>query len=98
MPILVSCPSCHGQLRVGDDLIGRKVRCPACQTVFEAAAPPPSPLPGLTPGARQAADLPVETVRVEPWRQLDLELASDPAPVPVPPRGANATPLAAATP
>jgi predicted Zn finger-like uncharacterized protein len=68
MPILVSCPQCRGQLRVSDDLIGRKVRCPACQTVLEAAAPA-APAPAQTP---------IEQVRVEPWQQLDLELASDP--------------------
>jgi predicted Zn finger-like uncharacterized protein len=37
MPIVVGCPSCSSQLRVADNLLGRQVRCPACQTVFEAA-------------------------------------------------------------
>ncbi len=92
MPILVSCPMCAGQLRIPDELIGRKARCPACQTVFEATAvaeAPPPPVARLVP----PQDGPVETVRIEPWRQLDLELANQsaaptataaPAPVPAP--------------
>ncbi len=69
MPILVSCPQCGGQLRVSDDLIGRKVRCPACKTVLDAVAPSaPAPEPA-----------PIEKVRVEPWQQLDLELSEPPA-------------------
>jgi hypothetical protein len=94
MPILVRCPSCAGQLRILDELIGRKARCPACQTIFDAVAPPeaelapdPPAAPVPTPSRAASDDLPIETVRVEPWRQLDLELASppaEPAPVPVP--------------
>jgi predicted Zn finger-like uncharacterized protein len=40
MPIIVACPSCGGKLRVADDLLGQRVRCPACQTTFDAARPP----------------------------------------------------------
>lgn len=47
MAIMVSCPSCTKQLRVPDDLRGKSVRCPSCQTVFTAegpgAVPPPPP-------------------------------------------------------
>ena len=71
MPILVACPTCNGQLRVADDLIGRKVRCPACQAIFDAReqapAPPPAPM-----------DAPVETVPVDAWRSLNLELGPEP--------------------
>jgi predicted Zn finger-like uncharacterized protein len=74
MPIIVSCPNCSGQLRVADDLIGRKVRCPACSTTFEAAsAPAPKPLPA-------------ESEKVDAWKFLDLELKADPPPLrPSPP-------------
>jgi predicted Zn finger-like uncharacterized protein len=51
MPINVQCPQCSRQLGVPDTLIGKKVKCPSCQTVFTAeepgaaaAAPPPPPL------------------------------------------------------
>ncbi len=47
MPIIVVCPTCGGQLRVADVLLGQKVRCPACNGTFDAAAPdaPPAPDP-----------------------------------------------------
>src|SRR5262245_31287127 len=76
MPVLVNCPSCNGPLRIADSLLGRKVRCPACRTVFDATAPPPQ---------RGAEDLAPQTHRIESWKQLDLELARDPAPQPQPP-------------
>jgi predicted Zn finger-like uncharacterized protein len=77
MPIIVACPTCNGKLRVADDLIGRKVRCPACNSTFEAAESAPVPAPAPVP------DAPVETVPVAPWRNLSLEL-SDPPAVPPP--------------
>ena len=39
MPVRISCPSCNKALRVPDDSLGRKVRCPACSTAFTAEAP-----------------------------------------------------------
>jgi predicted Zn finger-like uncharacterized protein len=76
MPIIVACPTCNGRLRVSDDLVGRKVRCPACNTTFDANAEeaerPPAPEPA------------VETVPVPAWRNLNLELADKPAPAPAP--------------
>ncbi len=74
MPIIVACPSCSGQLRIADDLIGRRVRCPACNSTFEANEAPP--VPDAPP---QARDLPIETESVPPWKHLDLELASEPS-------------------
>jgi len=38
MPIQISCPSCQKQLRVPDNLVGKSVKCPSCQTSFEAVA------------------------------------------------------------
>ena len=46
MPIQISCPSCQRQLRVPDNLMGKTVKCPSCQTAFEAVAeqaPPSAP-------------------------------------------------------
>ncbi|HLW64098.1 MAG TPA: hypothetical protein VKS79_02185 [Gemmataceae bacterium] len=51
MPIQTSCPSCGRALRVPDDLMGKNVKCPSCQTQFVAeaaggaAAEAPPPLP-----------------------------------------------------
>src|SRR5690349_10448850 len=50
MPIIVACPACGGKLRVADDLLGQRIRCPACQGTFDAARPPaPSAAPPLNP-------------------------------------------------
>ncbi len=37
MPILAKCPSCQRKLRVPDNLIGRKVKCPGCGRTLTAA-------------------------------------------------------------
>jgi predicted Zn finger-like uncharacterized protein len=50
MPVSIKCPQCARGLRVPDELIGRKVKCPGCSTSFTAdpaggeapAAPPPA--------------------------------------------------------
>jgi len=34
MPIMVSCPSCEADLRVKDELAGRRVKCPKCGNAF----------------------------------------------------------------
>jgi hypothetical protein len=34
----VDCPSCSQKLRVPDDLLGKKVKCPACKMMFLATA------------------------------------------------------------
>jgi hypothetical protein len=36
--IILSCPQCQRQLRVTEDLLGRPVRCPACQLAFTVPA------------------------------------------------------------
>src|SRR5437899_1406496 len=38
MPELIQCPSCDRKLRVPDNLIGKKVKCPSCSKTFVAAA------------------------------------------------------------
>jgi predicted Zn finger-like uncharacterized protein len=70
MPILVACPNCAGQLRVADGLIGRKVRCPACNTAFDAPAEPPG--------------LPRRSGPGEDRRDKPAGSGSAPAPPPVP--------------
>jgi len=37
MPNTIHCPSCSRELRVPDELIGKKVKCPACATTFTAS-------------------------------------------------------------
>jgi predicted Zn finger-like uncharacterized protein len=61
--LITTCPSCNGPLRIPDDLVGQRVRCPSCQTVFHAAAP-------AAPGAPEAPADPERPL----WKNLQLEL------------------------
>src|SRR5436309_8813411 len=36
MAVTTHCPSCKRLVKVPDELLGRKVRCPGCQSVFTA--------------------------------------------------------------
>jgi predicted Zn finger-like uncharacterized protein len=70
MPILVGCPSCGGKLRVADELIGQRVRCPSCNQIFDSSAeplPPPSKAPSPRAGV------------------IDLDLSLDEPTAPPPP-------------
>src|ERR1700678_3918945 len=51
MPILIECSSCHQKLRVNDQLLGRTVKCPNCQTKFAAEKVPENSLAGADPGS-----------------------------------------------
>jgi predicted Zn finger-like uncharacterized protein len=37
MPVIISCPDCGRKVRVQDEQLGKKVRCPGCKEVFTAA-------------------------------------------------------------
>jgi predicted Zn finger-like uncharacterized protein len=58
MAEIVNCPQCDRKLRVPDDLLGKKVKCPTCGQMFtaEAAEPAipvaPDPEPEPEPEAR----------------------------------------------
>lgn len=52
MPEIISCPECNRKLRVAEDLIGKKVKCPGCSLMFTAGGN----------GAARADDEPVEVV------------------------------------
>jgi predicted Zn finger-like uncharacterized protein len=39
MPVSVSCPSCERKLRVPDELLGKRVKCPGCKNTFTAEDP-----------------------------------------------------------
>jgi predicted Zn finger-like uncharacterized protein len=60
MPTTVDCPSCNRKLRIPDELLGKKVKCPTCGNAFTASAapsadpmeeeaPPPSPRRAAAP-------------------------------------------------
>jgi predicted Zn finger-like uncharacterized protein len=46
MPTIVDCPSCARKLRVTDELLGQRVKCPTCGGTFAANAAPAN---GLSP-------------------------------------------------
>ncbi len=67
--LITSCPSCNGPLRIPDELVGQRVRCPSCQTVFHASAP-------AAPAEPEAPADPERPL----WKNLQLELDDgDPA-------------------
>src|SRR6266851_2954500 len=43
MPTTLNCPSCKRSLGVPDALMGKRVKCPSCNTVFTATPPGSSP-------------------------------------------------------
>ena len=60
MPEVVNCPQCDRKLRVPEELLGKKVKCPTCGNTFTATAgaavagesapaPPPPPPPQEAP-------------------------------------------------
>jgi len=58
MPAVVTCPQCHQNLQLPDELMGSEVRCPMCQQTFAATADSPlsagpPPVSGPEPAAAQ---------------------------------------------
>jgi predicted Zn finger-like uncharacterized protein len=45
MPEIIGCPECSRKLRVPDDLLGKRVKCPTCGLTFTAELPGPPPAP-----------------------------------------------------
>jgi predicted Zn finger-like uncharacterized protein len=73
MPTTVDCPNCSRKLRIPDELLGKKVKCPQCGNAFVASAsapapqemeeeeaPAPPPRAAGTPARRAAAPPPAE--------------------------------------
>ena len=86
MPTIITCPACSRQLRVPDEMLGRRVRCPSCQETFTAgdesapAAPPPPLPPAPPPGPinergeivrDESPEPPRESIRPEPATARD---------------------------
>jgi predicted Zn finger-like uncharacterized protein len=59
MPTIVDCPSCARKLRVTDELVGQRVKCPTCGGTFDASpasADRPSPAAAAPPSAAASPD------------------------------------------
>jgi len=79
----IHCPSCSRELRVPDELIGKKVKCPACSTTFTASvaggeAGVPAPAAGYEgqPAASGAPAAPGRDYQ-EPEEDFDRPLGLD---------------------
>jgi predicted Zn finger-like uncharacterized protein len=86
MPAIVDCPSCNRKLRIPDELLGRKVKCPTCSTTFDAVASPAAapPIPSAPPASFTPAPPPLAKPQA--------------APMPAPPPMANPQVAAGANP
>jgi uncharacterized protein DUF4282 len=45
MAVMITCPSCQRTMKGPDSIIGKTVKCPACQTQFSVTGTPPPPEP-----------------------------------------------------
>jgi hypothetical protein len=59
------CPKCGRELKVPDELLGKKVKCPACQSVFITAAEPAAP-PPVAPQSQEVTSPATSGVYEEP--------------------------------
>lgn len=77
MPVITKCPECDRQLRVPDELLGKKVKCPSCSTTFMAAdsTKPPRP-PDPDSRERVRAETPSKS-RKAPAADEDYEVVDD---------------------
>jgi predicted Zn finger-like uncharacterized protein len=64
MPEVVTCPQCERQLRVPDELVGQRVKCPTCGTNFTANLGPPTRPP-------EGEERPRPSSQVEDYRGED---------------------------
>ena len=46
---IVTCPNCNRRLQVQDDVMGKQVQCPSCETTFTAGETRPRPQPAPVP-------------------------------------------------
>src|SRR5262245_7145875 len=49
MSVMITCPSCQRTMKGPDSIIGKTVKCPACQTQFSVTGGPPEPEPVAAP-------------------------------------------------
>jgi hypothetical protein len=92
MPATTTCPDCHRDLRVPDNLLGTLVRCPHCQSEFTAGAA--TPMPGPQPAPVESDPFADTLAKPEPppsdaFRAADTESPADApvyGPIPLPPR------------
>jgi hypothetical protein len=71
MAVFAACPSCGVKLNIPDHLLGKKVRCTSCKTVFEVKAEPPAPTLPVEQSIR--ADLPTASLDEAPLDEAPFD-------------------------
>jgi len=75
MPVVIACPTCQQKVRIGENLLGKQVKCPQCKNPFiavdpNAVPPPATSWEGITPKSEFAFDAPAPLpTTVEPSRE-----------------------------
>jgi uncharacterized Tic20 family protein len=69
MPIAVTCPSCKSKLKAPDNLVGKKVKCPGCQTAVLIPFPDDEEAPAPRPAV--VAKAPVKKKPANDFEDLD---------------------------
>jgi len=74
MPVVVNCTKCQKKLKIPDELLGKKVKCPTCSAVFTAEAsegveeerPVPKPAVKRPPVEDEDDDVPAPKAKRKP--------------------------------
>src|SRR5262249_18427186 len=56
MTNIVACPECQKRLKLDDASLGKRLRCPACQTLFIASGPEDEPPARESPRPRRRSE------------------------------------------
>jgi len=70
VPIVVTCPECKAKLKAPEGLVGKKVKCPGCQSAVLVTEPAAAPAPAA-PRPQAVAKLPAKKKSDEPLDDLD---------------------------
>jgi hypothetical protein len=79
MPVVVNCTKCQKKLKIPDELLGKKVKCPTCSAVFTAEAsegvaedkPAPKPAAKKPPVEDKDDDVPAPKAKRKPVDEDD---------------------------
>ena len=76
MPTNIKCPACSRALEIPDELMGKKVKCPACKMIFTATADASSSASGVASAPRAGGQVP------KPKSETDTRVRRKPPPPP----------------
>ena len=76
MPVITTCSACGKKLKIRDELVGKKLKCPACGAVFTGQAD------AMTPGPKHSVIRPAppaQTSNDSPGKSVPSKASSRPA-------------------